>query len=103
MVAKHIINPLYKNIIKPLDRARYRRTEVLYISDRRWKKAVHLLQTSAFLNGRKEIDLTDLPILYHVLWNKVETIEPVMKIVTESLFWNIENKCSVVEKSMKKG
>lgn len=69
-----------------------------YISDRRWKKAVHLLQTSAFLNGRKEIDLTDLPILYHVLWNKVETIEPVMKIVTESLFWIIENKCSVVEK-----
>ena len=74
-----------------------------YISDRRWKKAVHLLQTSAFLNGRKEIDLTDLPILYHVLWNKVETIEPVMKIVTESLFWNIENKCSVVEKEYEKG
>lgn len=73
-----------------------------YISDRRWKKAVHLLQTSAFLNGRRRIDLTDLPILYHVLWNKVETIEPVMKIVTESLFWDIEKKCLVVEKEYEK-
>lgn len=73
-----------------------------YISDRRWKKAVHLLQTSAFLNGRKGIDKTDLPILYHVLWNKVETIEPVMKIVTESLFWDIEKKGQAVEKDYEK-
>ncbi len=73
-----------------------------YISDRRWKKTMHLLQTSAYLNGRKEIDQTDVPILFHVLWNKIETIEPVMKIVTESFFWDIEKKCLVVEKEYEK-
>ena len=43
-----------------------------YISDRRWKKCVHLLQSSAFLNGRKQIDLTDIPILIHCLWKVVK-------------------------------
>lgn len=45
-----------------------------YISDRRWKKCFHLMQASAFLNGRKTIDVTDIPLLFSCLWNKAETI-----------------------------
>ena len=63
-----------------------------YISDRRWKKCVHLLQSSAFLNGRKCIDLTDIPILIHCLWNKPETIPVIINIVCSSLTSAIDAK-----------
>ena len=63
-----------------------------YISDRRWKKCVHLLQSSAFLNGRKQIDLTDIPILIHCLWNKSETIPTIIDIVCSSITSPIDAK-----------
>ena len=56
-----------------------------YVSDRRWKKCFHLMQTSAFLNGRKAIDITDVPLLIHCLWNKAETIATTIDIVLNGL------------------
>lgn len=73
-----------------------------YVSDRRWKKAVHLLQSAAYLNGRREINMTDMPILFHVLWNKVETIEAVINIVTMAIFHDIEKEIKSIEKELKK-
>ena len=61
-----------------------------YISDRRWKKCFHLMQTSAFLNGRKSVDMTDLVLMIHCLWNKVDTISIIIKIVLLSLTNNID-------------
>ena len=65
---------------------------IITISDRRWKKCVHLLQSSAFLNGRKQIDLTDIPILIHCLWNKSETIPTIIDIVCSSITSPIDAK-----------
>ena len=56
-----------------------------YISDRRWKKCFHLMQASAFLNDRKSIDMTDVPLLFSCLWNKAEAIPVVIAIVCRSL------------------
>lgn len=56
-----------------------------YISDRRWKKCFHLMQASAFLNGRKTINMTDVPLLFSCLWNKTEAIPVIIDIVTRSL------------------
>ncbi len=55
----------------------------IYVSDRRWKKIINLLRTSAYLNGRKEVDIMDCFIIPHSLWNKADEIEEVRDIVHE--------------------
>lgn len=42
------------------------------VSDRRWRKIVKLLQTSALTNGRKEISTWDCWLLQHCVWEKPE-------------------------------
>lgn len=50
-------------------RTQLRRQE-LAASDRRWKWSVGLLQASAYLDGRAEVNDKDLAILTTVLWDK---------------------------------
>lgn len=71
-----------------------------YISDRRWKKCVHLMQASAYLNGRKSIDITDIPILIHCLWNKAETIPTTIDVIGRSLTAAIDTKLEKLEKDI---
>ena len=71
-----------------------------YVSDRRWKKIVHLLQASAFLNGRNSIRHTDLCLLYHTLWNKAECIPAIWEIVTQSLFTDLNERLRKIEKDI---
>lgn len=71
-----------------------------YISDRRWKKAVHLLQTSAFLNGRKQVDYSDMFLLGHVLWNRVEVIPLVTEMVHDCLFSDFRKRTEEMEKQL---
>ncbi len=52
-----------------------------YISDRRWMKIVHLLKTSAFLNGRSDVDLMDCALISYCIWNSNEFIEEIKKNV----------------------
>ncbi|MGN2642518.1 AAA family ATPase [Nocardia takedensis] len=47
------------------------RREELVASDRRWKQCIRLLQASAYLDGRAEVDDTDLSVLTHALWDSV--------------------------------
>lgn len=56
-----------------------------YVSDRRWKKAVGLMQTSAYLNDRNEVDFSDILILCHILWNEDSMIAQIQQIVSEQL------------------
>ena len=56
-----------------------------YISDRRWRKAYRLMQTSAYLNGRSEINVSDYLLLIHSFWNDVECIPNILKAITLSI------------------
>lgn len=71
-----------------------------YVSDRRWKKCIHLLQTSAFLNGRGSINNTDIPILIHCLWNTTASIPIIIDIVTGSLTQKLHRQMDQIDKAI---
>jgi MoxR-like ATPase len=53
----------------------------MYVSDRRWRKITLLLKTSAFLNGREEIDLMDCFLIADCIWDKHKQVEEAAAIV----------------------
>jgi len=57
----------------------------IYISDRRWRKIVRLLRTSAFLNDRKSVDLMDCFLIKYCLWNETEQIQAVSQFVRDAI------------------
>ncbi len=54
---------------------------VLYVSDRRWRKMARLLKTSAFFNGRQEVDLMDCFLMANCIWQTHAQIEEAEAIV----------------------
>lgn len=57
----------------------------IYISDRRWRKIVRLLRTSAFLNDRKAVDLMDCFLIQHCIWNETEQIQATSQFVRDAI------------------
>ncbi|WP_448529446.1 AAA family ATPase [Raineya sp.] len=55
----------------------------ILVYDRRWKKIIRLLRTSAFLNERKQVDLMDCFLMVHCLWNTPEQIPAIFQILSE--------------------
>ncbi|MDX2304789.1 MAG: AAA family ATPase [Microscillaceae bacterium] len=55
------------------------------VYDRRWKKIIRLLRTSAFLNGRAQVDLMDCFLISHCLWNKPSQFDRVMQMISETI------------------
>lgn len=71
--------------------------ELFYVSDRRWKKIIHLLKTSAYVCGRSEVDLMDCQLISYCIWNtdrqRAEAKEIIRKIAVENGYkckWNLK-------------
>ena len=60
-------------------------SEIPYVSDRRWRKIMGILRTSALLNGRNEVDPSDCLLLENLIWDKDEQILAVKKVIAEIL------------------
>ncbi|MDR3114472.1 MAG: AAA family ATPase [Treponema sp.] len=50
-------------------------------SDRRWRKILRVLRTSAFLNDRRQVDLMDCFLIKHCLWNDSQEREAAARLV----------------------
>ena len=72
-----------------------------YISDRRWRKAYRLMQTSAYLNGRSEIDLTDYLLLIHSFWNDDECIPNVINALLASISDHTVRSLNRIDRSLR--
>lgn len=62
--------------------------KTFFVSDRRWKKIVHILCTSAYLNGRTEVDLMDCQLLEYCIWNTEDQREKASEIVKNCIRQN---------------
>ena len=67
--AKNVITAIRKELALRNNDTNHKGDESYYVSDRRWKKIVHLLKTSAFLNGRDSVDLMDCSLIEYCIWN----------------------------------
>jgi|GEM_PF-306877 len=47
----------------------------IQVSDRRWRKIVHMLKVSAFTNGQSTVSIWDCWLVQHCIWEKPEQAE----------------------------
>lgn len=59
--------------------------EAPYVSDRRWRKIVGLLRTSALLNGRDTVDLSDCILMEHMIWDKDQQLHSVRELIATAI------------------
>lgn len=57
----------------------------IHIFDRRWKKIIRLLRTSAFLNGRDKVDLMDGFLMIDCLWSRPSQQDLIEEIVRDAI------------------
>ena len=62
--------PLSTDVVELLQALReHVKSMTLYVSDRRWRKAVKLLKVAAFTNGQEAVNIWDCWLLQHCLWD----------------------------------
>ena len=72
----------------------------VYVSDRRWKKIVRLLRTSAFVHDRTEVTADDLLPVYNCLWQEPEECEGIRAIVIRALYNDLTMQFASLRKNL---
>ena len=81
----HSLKDKLEDYNRQLENANSPSDVALYVSDRRWKKMVKLLKTSAFLNGSDTIRLSDCTLLSYCLWSETEHMEAIEEMVAAAI------------------
>ena len=83
--AKEVISAVRKELALLNKDENHKDGEAYYVSERRWKKIVHILKTSAFLNGRDAVDLMDCSLIEYAIWNTDKQHDEVGGIIEKIL------------------
>jgi MoxR-like ATPase len=67
------------------------------VSDRKFDGAVDVFKTSAYLNGRDVVGLTELFILKHILWEEERDIRIIGDILNNEIFGKLDKIISFVD------
>ncbi len=74
-----------KREIEQYNTGRDENTPPIYVSDRRWKKIVGLLRTSAYLNESPGIHFSDCLLMSACLWDEIPQLPIIEEIVEQSI------------------
>lgn len=66
------------------DIRRYLLDEGIRPSDRRFKQSLYLLKAKAFIEGRQDVQISDILLLKNTLWETVDQKDLTIQIVTEN-------------------
>ncbi len=72
----------------------------IYVSDRRWKKIVHLMCASAFVHDREEANLSDLQLAVHCLWNEPDELPSIGRLVAAAIFRPYLSKLDILQRQV---
>ena len=86
-IPENVFNVIHiiRNYIDLHNQKEENKEKTIYISDRRWRKIVKLLRTSAFLNDRKAVDLMDCFLIKDCIWNETEERQTVSHFVRDAI------------------
>ena len=94
-----IVSCIRQRLVTESEKDEHQKSD-FYVSDRRWRKIFHLMQTSAFLNGRSAIDVTDCLLMIHCLWSHADHIPIIISCVCRSILWQVDDIIEKVEHSL---
>lgn len=97
--ALHIIHQIRKSLQSVAIEGTDERRSV-YVSDRRWKKIVNLLRTSAFLQDRETVEPEDLLPVYNCLWQEPEERDEIRRIVIHGTFMSFSERLAKMKKAL---
>ncbi len=95
--AIEVIKEIRKELVLLNNDKKHKNDEAYYVSDRRWKKIVHILKTSAFLNGRDAVDLMDCSLIEYAIWNTDMQHNEVGGIIEKILKQNGIGKATAID------
>jgi len=81
----NVIHVIRKKIEEQKGKEEESKKHIWYVSDRRWRKIVRLMRTSAFVNDRTKVDLMDCFLIKHCIWDEKEQMDTVWQFVSDAI------------------